>query len=170
MSRDNARRMDEDAGASSAGRQPRRRLHGHVGMVCVVVALAGAAGCGSSTSNAGSAEASFERHFRQGLAQVRTTHDRKKLYRDLTRTLASVRRDTPSTAAGRRARRLAIRGFEATRKGVRSLLDFGENDSGNLTAATRDARRADRYLTLGADRLRAAGRTLGISVGVLNQH
>jgi hypothetical protein len=140
-------------------------------MACVcVVALAGAAGCGSSTSKAGSGDASFEHHFRQGLAQVRTTHDRKKLYRDLTRTLASIRRDTPSTAATRRAWRLAIQGFEATRQGVRSLLDFSENDSGNLTAATRDARRADRYLTLGADRLRAAGRTLGISVGVLNQH
>jgi hypothetical protein len=140
-------------------------------MVCVVVvALSGAAGCGSSSTHTGSADASFERHFRQGLAQIRTTHDRRRLYRELTRTLASIRRDTPSTAHARRARRLAIPGFAATLRGVRSLLEFSENDSGNLAAATIDARRADRYLTLGADRLRAAGRTLGISVGVLNQH
>ena len=139
--------------------------------ICLcLVALAGAAGCGSSRSKEVSPDASFERHFRRGIAEVRVTHDRTKLRRELIRILATIRGDTPSTEAARRARRVGIQGFEATLKGVESLLDFSENDSGNLTAATRDARRADRYLTLGADRLRAAGRMLGISVGTLNQH
>ena len=70
----------------------------------------------------------------------------------------------------RRARELAIQGFELTRKGVRSQLDFSENDSGNVAAATRDAERADRYLTRGANRLRAAGLALGIQLGKLNEH
>ena len=69
-----------------------------------------------------------------------------------------------------RARELAIQGFEATIKGTRSQLDFSENDSGEVAAATRDAARADRYLTLGANRLRAAGRAFGIQIGKLNEH
>ncbi len=75
-----------------------------------------------------------------------------------------------STAGTRRARALAIRGFESTIKGTRSQIDFAENDSGEVAAATRDAKRADRYLTLGANRLRAAGRALGIQIGELNAH
>ena len=71
---------------------------------------------------------------------------------------------------GERARVLAMKGFEATIKGTRSQLDFSENDSGEVAAATRDAERADRYLTLGANRLRAAGQTLGTQIGMLNQH
>ena len=70
----------------------------------------------------------------------------------------------------RRARELAIQGFELTREGIRSQLDFSENDSGEVAAATRDASRADRYLTNGANRLRAAGRALGIQIGKLKEH
>jgi len=108
--------------------------------------------------------------LRHGVAEIRTTHDRKKLRAELIRTLASLRRDHPSTAPARRARSLAIQGFELTLKGIRSELDFSENDSGNVAAATRDAKRADRYLKLGADRLRAAGRVLKVRIGLLNQH
>jgi hypothetical protein len=52
--------------------------------------------------------------------------------------------------------------------GIGSQLDFIENDSGEVAAATRDAVRADRYLTRGANRLRAAGRALGVQIGDLN--
>ncbi len=154
----------------SHGRSDARVASPNAGLCFGVLVLLAAAGCGASARNTGSADGSFERHFRDGVAQIRTTHDRRKLRRDVIRTLADVRRDAPTTQTARQARRLALEGFEATLKGVESLLDFSENDSGNLTAATRDARRADRYLTLGADRLRAAGRMLGISVGTLNQH
>ena len=41
-------------------------------------------------------------------------------------------------------------------------------DSGNLEASVKDAKRADRYLNRGADLLRAAGRSFGISIGKLN--
>ncbi len=61
-------------------------------------------------------------------------------------------------------------GFELTRKGVRSQIDFSENDSGNVAAATRDARRADRYLGRGADRIRTAGLALGIQIAKLDGH
>jgi hypothetical protein len=124
--------------------------------------LALAAGCGSSNSAA--SDASVKRHLLRGVAEIRTTRDPATLHAQLVRTLASLRRDHASTAAERRARSLAIAGFEATLKGVRSRLDFIENDSGNVAAATRDARRADRYLALGASRLRAAGAVLGIRI------
>jgi hypothetical protein len=124
--------------------------------------LALSAACGSSTS-----DTSIKKHLLGGVAQIRTTRDRAELHAKLVRTLASLRRDRASTAAERRAKGLAIEGFEATLKGVRSQLDFVENDSGNVAAATRDARRADRYLALGADRLRSAGAALGVRIGRL---
>jgi hypothetical protein len=127
-----------------------------------LVLLALAAGCGSSPGT------SIKKHLLRGVTQIRATRDRAELHAKLVRTLASLRRDRASTAAERRARRLAIAGFEATLKGVRSQLDFVENDSGNVAAATRDARRADRYLALGADRLRAAGAALGVRIGRLS--
>src|SRR5919109_839524 len=125
-----------------------------------LLSLVLASGCGSSTS-----DAAIKRHLLRGVAQVRTTHDRAELHAKVVRTLASLRHDHASTAAARRARTLAIEGFEATLKGVRSQLDFIENDSGNVAAATRDARRADRYLALGRKNLRAAGAALGIRLG-----
>ena len=73
-----------------------------------------------------------------------------------------------TTARARRARELALRGFAATLEGTRSQLAFSENDSGEVAAATRDAKRADRYLTRGANWLRAAGKVLGVRIGELN--
>jgi hypothetical protein len=131
-----------------------------------VLALLLVAGCGSSAPP----DASVKRDLLRGVAQIRTTRDKENLHTQLGRTIASLRRDDPSTAAERRAKPLAIEGFEWTRKGVRSLLDFEENDSGNVAAATRDAMRADRFLTRGAKRLRAAGSTLGIRVGRIAGH
>jgi hypothetical protein len=134
----------------------------------LAVALAG--GCGSAPSGA-RGDDSIRRDLLSGVGQIRVNHaDRKKLYTELLRTLASLRRDRPSTPAAQRARTLAIQGFEASLKGVRSLIDFSENDSGNIAAATRDAKRADRYLTRGANHLRAAGRVLGLRIGKLNGH
>ena len=135
-----------------------------------LLALVLAGGCGSSTPRVGTADASIERDLLRGVGQIRATHDRKKLHAELVATVASLRRARPSTVSARRARALAIQGFESTLKGVRSELDFSENDSGNVAAATRDATRADRYLTRGANRLRAAGQVLGIRIGKLNQH
>jgi hypothetical protein len=50
-------------------------------------------------------------------------------------------------------------------RGVEAVIAFVENDSGNIAAATRDAKRADRFLKRGADQLRAAGRVLGTRIG-----
>ncbi len=96
------------------------------------------------------------------------THDRKKLHAELVQLLAHLRRAYATTANARRGRDIALQGFEATLKGVRSQLDFSENDSGEVAAATRDAKRADRYLRRGANLLRAAGQALGVRIGELN--
>jgi hypothetical protein len=113
------------------------------------------AACGSSTS-------AVERDLRQGMTQIRHTRDPKKLRSELRGTLARLRRDHASGAAERRARALAIRGFEAMLGGLEGQIAFIENDSGNIEAATRDALRADRGRARGARLLRAAGRVLGL--------
>ena len=137
--------------------------------VPLLVALALAAGCGSSPSRAAADDASIKRELLRGVHQIRAEHDRKKLSAELARLLVRLGRVRGSTV-GERARVLAMQGFQATIKGTRSQLDFSENDSGEVAAATRDAERADRYLTLGANRLRAAAKALGIQIGKLNQH
>lgn len=104
----------------------------------------------------------------RGVAQIRHVRPAEKLDRQLARTLRSLRRDRASTPAGRRGRRLAIAGFTWTRKGLKAQMDFINNDSGNIEAATRDAKRADHYLNGGASRLRAAGRAFGLRIGKLN--
>lgn len=76
------------------------------------------------------------------VSEIRGTHDRKKLHAELVHLLAHLRRAHGTTASARRGREFALRGFEATLKGVRSQLDFSENDSGEVAAATRDAKRA----------------------------
>lgn len=116
------------------------------------------------------ADVSITQDLLRGVRQIRANPDRKKLHAELVRTLARLRRAHGATAGTRRGRELAVQGFEATLKGVQSEIDFDENDSGEVAAATRDAARADRYLTRGANRLRAAGRVLGVQIGELNGH
>jgi hypothetical protein len=137
----------------------------------VALCLAGlglVSGCGSSTPAAGRADRSIEQDLLRGVREIRVTHDRTRLHAELVVVLASLRRAHGTTAGTRRGRELALQGFEATLKGVRSQLDFSENDSGEVAAATRDAKRADAYLRRGANLLRAAGQALGVRVGELN--
>src|SRR4051812_34158826 len=122
----------------------------------LLVAAAFLAGCGSS-------ERSVKAVLTDSLATVRQTQDYEAQRADLRDALKQLR----STRDGE-ARRLAIRGFEATLRGVEARIDFVENDSGNVAAATRDARRADLGLGAGARLLRAAGRLLEVRVGRLN--
>jgi hypothetical protein len=117
---------------------------------------------------AAASDATIKAALLRGVADIRSTHSDRKLDGQLGRILARLRSDRSSTAAGRTARALAIRGFTCTRKGLQARLDFIENDSGNIEAAVRDARRADRRLKRGAALLRSAGRTLGIRIGILN--
>ena len=121
-----------------------------------LVAVVLLAGCGSSADP----NASIRRDLDRGVAQIRTTHDPKRLRAELLRTVARLRRDDASTAATRRAKRLALAGFTATLRGVQSQIDFVDNDSGNVAAATRDAIRADRFLARGSRLLGAARRAL----------
>jgi hypothetical protein len=128
------------------------------------------AGCGSAKPSGPGTDGSVKDHLLRGVAQIRTTHDLKKLRGQLVRTLATLREDRPRTAAGRRARQLAIQGFAWTLKSIESTLDFTENDSGNVEAATRDAKRAYHSLERSANLLRAAGRAVGLRIGKLNGH
>jgi hypothetical protein len=116
-------------------------------------------------------DASVKATLLRGVAQIRHARpaEKLKLDRQLVRALTSLRRDRAATPAGRRGRRLAIAGFTWTRKGIKAQLDFINNDSGNIEAATRDAKRADRYLNGGASRLRAAGRAFGLRIGRINE-
>jgi outer membrane murein-binding lipoprotein Lpp len=126
-------------------------------VVLAAAALAAVAGCGGSSSSGEVTEA-----FRDGIAAIRGTQDFEQLRTKLQRTIARLR----STDDGR-GRRLAIRGFAATLSGVQFRIDFHENDRGNISAATLDARRANAELTKGAKLLRRAGRLLDVPVGTL---
>lgn len=140
-------------------------------LCCIALGLAGIAlvsGCGSSAPEPGPADLTVEQDLLRGVSEIRTTRDRRKLHAELVRLLAHLRRTHPTSPSARRGRALALQGFEATLAGTRSQLDFSENDSGEVAAATRDAKRADRYLRLGATRLRAAGEVFGIRVGEIN--
>jgi hypothetical protein len=113
------------------------------------------AGCGSSSPVKGT--------FRDGIESIRRTHDAVRLRTELRRTIARLRSERDV-----KGRRLALRGFQSTLRGVEAQIDFHENDRGNIRAATRDARRANAGLGEGARLLRAAGRQLGVQVGTLN--
>ena len=70
------------------------------------------------------------RHAREGKLRVTVLH-----------TLAHLRTVHASTPADVDAQRLAMRGFASTLRGIESRLAFTQNDSGNVEAATRDAKR-----------------------------
>jgi hypothetical protein len=132
--------------------------------VAAALSMLALTGCGSSST----VDASVKEDFQHGISEIRGTHDSKKLRARVVQTLRTLRQDRARTAAGRRARALAVQGFAWTLKGIESRIDFVENDSGNIEAATRDAARADRALKRGASLLRAAGRVLGVHVPSLN--
>jgi hypothetical protein len=133
------------------------------------VVLAGAVAA-SAAPAAGASNTTLTRTLARGVAQLRTFHDPHELEPRLARTLARLRQDEGSTARGRKARVLAVRGFTWTLRGVRAQLDLLVNDSGNVEAATRDAKRADGNLDNGAHLLRRAARLLGLRLGRLNGH
>jgi len=125
-------------------------------------------GCGSSQSGVSAADLAITHDVRRGADEIRTTHDRKTLEAQLGRVVARLRATRGSTSVVERARAAALAGFVLTRKGVRSQIDFMENDSGEVEAATVHARRADLYLKRGANRIRAAGAALGLRIDDLD--
>jgi len=137
-------------------------------MALCLIGLGSVSGCRTSAPAPARADLSIAQDLRRGVREIKVTRDRRKLHAELVQLVAHLRRAHATTASARRGRELALQGFEATLKGTRSQLDFIENDSGNVAAATRDAKRADRYLRLGATRLRAAGQVLGVPIGELN--
>jgi hypothetical protein len=125
-------------------------------------------GCVSARPAEDTSSGELKASLLRGVALIGRTQNEVKLHAALLDTLAHLRSLRASTPVERNARSLAIRGFESTLRGVESRVAFIQNDSGNIEAATRDARRADRSLKEGANLLRAAGRTLDLEVGSLN--
>ena len=119
--------------------------------------LAFLAGCGSGDSG----DANVERDIRRGLAQIESVHDRKALEAKLAAVVTGLRSESPSSDSVRRARALAIAGFEAKLRSVAAEREFYENDSGQVAEATKDAARADANRTRANDLLRAAEQALG---------
>ena len=128
---------------------------GKAALLCVCLALLTACGSGNS------GDASVERDIRRGLAEIQSSHDRKALQAKLTSVVASLRGDPASSDSMRRARGLAIAGFEAKLKSIRAEREFDENDSGNVAEATRDAARAHTYRVRAEELLRASEQALG---------
>jgi hypothetical protein len=133
-----------------------------------VIGLVLVSGYPRSAQAVGRADPSIKQDLLRGVRAIRVTRDRNKLHLELVHLVAHLRRAHGTTTSARRGRELALRGFEATLTGIRSQLDFSENDSGEVAAATRDAKRADLYLRHGANWLRAAGQALGVRIGELN--
>jgi len=131
--------------------------------IAVTLGLLVLPGCGSSGS-----DTAIRKTLEHGVAQIGEPQTAQQLHDGLERTLAHLRAERASTATGRKARTLAIRGFAWTLRGVEARLEITRNDSGNLEASVRDAKRADRDLSRGARFLRAAGGALGIRIGKLN--
>jgi hypothetical protein len=127
--------------------------------IAAALALAFLPACGSSASDTG-----VEKTLERGVAHIGEPQTAKQLRRDLVRTLARLHGERASSASGREARRLAIQGFASILSGVEARLEITRNDSGNLEATVRDAKRADRDFRKGARLLRAAGRVLRIQI------
>jgi hypothetical protein len=132
----------------------------------VVLALTTAAALPARPAAA--SDATIRTSLLRGVADIRGSAGEATLDRQLARVLDRLRADQGSSAAGRTARALAVSGLTWTRKGLRARLDFIRNDSGNLPAAVRDARAADRRLKRGAVLLRSAGTALGLRIGTLD--
>ena len=125
--------------------------------LAIFLSLALLAGCGSG----GSGDARVERDIRRGLAQITSVHDRKTLEVKLAAVVTGLRAESASSDAVRRARALAIAGFDAKLRSVKAEREFYENDSGQVAEATKDAARADANRKRATDLLRAAEQALG---------
>ena len=132
--------------------------------VTAALALVLLPGCGSSRGS----DTAVKETLEGGVAQISASQTTEQLHDDLVRTLAKLRTQHASTAAGRTAKGLAIQGFSWTLRGVEARLEITTNDSGNLEASVHDAKRADHDMRKGAGYLRAAGRALGLRIDSLN--
>jgi hypothetical protein len=132
--------------------------------------LLGAVAVGVAAPATHASDAAVRSTLVRGIGAIRASPAPKRLEPRLEEALARLRRARGSSATGRQARLLAIAGFAWTLRGVRTQLALVANDSGSIEAAVRHARQADRRLDVGARRLRAAARLLGLRVGRLNGH
>ena len=128
-------------------------------VVAAAFAALALAGCGGSDS-------ALEAHFRQAISQIEHTPDYRARQAKLRRTLAVIEKDRDE----RGAKTLAVQGLRSALRGDAALIEFVENDSGNLPAATVDEARAFKSWSRAARLLRKAGAELGVEIdsGSLN--
>ena len=105
-----------------------------------LIGLALVSGCQPSAPALGDADVSIRQDLLRGVGEIRGTRDRKKLHAELVHLLAHLRRAHGTTASARRGREFALRGFEATLKGVRSI----SSTSARTTAGRSPPRRGTR--------------------------
>lgn len=122
------------------------------------------AACGSGAAS----EPAVKTQLLEAVAAIRDNPDYRAVRSKLTRKLARLERLRVTTPDERRAKALALRGLRWAVRGLGAQIEFVENDSGNLPAATEDAKRADRAWKRAAQLLRAAGRALDVEIGLLN--
>lgn len=134
-------------------------------MTRVLACASAAALLAAAPAQAG--DSSLRQAFRAGLTATRPGdfHGRARLVRQ---TLERLRHDDASSPSGREGRRLAVGGYLWALWGLRAQIEFVDEDSGQVAEATRDAARADRCWLHAAPRLRAAGKALGVPVGLVN--
>lgn len=120
-----------------------------------------------ATVPAHAGDSTVRQAFRAGLAATRPGdfHARARLVKQ---TLERLRRDDTRSSSGREGRGLAVGGYLWALWGLRAQIEFVDEDNGLVAEATRDAARADRRWLHAAPRLRAAGKALGVPVGLVN--
>jgi hypothetical protein len=121
----------------------------------LMLSLAPLDGCGDGRS-----DTSLRLDIERGAAQLRGDEGAVLIRGRVVETLARLRRDGSASAAGRRARVLAISGFTWTLRSFDAQDHMRTSDSGNLPASVLDAERADRYRERGDRLVRAALRAL----------
>jgi hypothetical protein len=79
-----------------------------------------------------------------GIELMQSKESPRRLRDKARETIARLQADRPRSADGRKAKRLALRALSSWQRGLRARIAFVENDSGNIWAATRDAKAAYR--------------------------
>src|SRR5262249_61926315 len=114
----------------------------------------------------GTPAAPHEALLRKATSQPQPTHDNRALRGRVGRPLAVIEKDGDA----RRAKTPAVQGLRSALRGLAALIEFVENDSGNLPAATVDEAHAFKFWSRAARLLRKAGAELGVEIasGSLN--
>lgn len=114
------------------------------------------AGCGSTDP--------VKRDVLHGIELMQSKESPRRLRDEAGRTIVRLRADHPRTAADRKAKPLALRALSWWVRSLRARIVFIENDSGNVWAATRDARASYRAHARSVFYMLKAARAYGVQI------